>query len=265
MTISQILNEINKKIDYENSEILLQFVLNCNKNFLIVNKDNDISKENVELIKKYVNQIIEGKPIQYITNYQYFFENKFYVNEDVLIPQPDTEVLVEKAIEIIKKEKVKKVLDLCTGSGAIAISIKKQCQNVDMVASDISDKALEVAEKNAKNILDKNNRIEFVKSDLFSNIKGKFDLIVSNPPYIETEIIKDLDKAVQREPIIALDGGDDGLFYYKKIREKIDNYLEGTLLLEIGYNQKESISNIFEGCVCYKDYGNNDRIIEWRN
>lgn len=137
----------------------------------------------------------------------------FYVDENVLIPQPDTEVLVEEGIKIIKEQNME-VLDLCTGSGAIAISIAHYCQNSTVTATDISQEALEVARKNV-NL--NNVNIEFIESNLFDKLTERsFDIILSNPPYIETDIIKTLEKDVQAEPHLALDGGKDGLEFYKK-------------------------------------------------
>ena len=190
----------------------------------------------------------------------------FYVDENVLIPQPDTETLVLQAIKRIKQYENNniKVLDLCTGSGAIAISLAKEFENknVQVYASDISDKALEVAKKNSK----KNDvHINFINSNMFENIDEKFDIIVSNPPYIETETIKKLSKDVQQEPHIALDGGFDGLEFYKIIASEYEKYLNdnGTLLLEIGYNQKQSVTELFinRNVECIKDLAQNDRVI----
>ena len=195
-----------------------------------------------------------------------FYGFDFYVDENVLIPQPDTEVLVLQTINIIKQYENRniKVLDLCTGSGAIAISTAKAFENqaVQVYASDISDKALEVAKKNSK----KNDvHINFINSNMFENIDEKFDIIVSNPPYIETETIKKLSKDVQQEPNIALDGGFDGLEFYKIIASEYEKYLNdnGTLLLEIGYNQKQSVTELFRNrnVECIKDLAQNDRVI----
>ena len=189
---------------------------------------------------------------------------EFAVNKNVLIPQPDTEILVEKAIEILKKHKEPKVLDLCTGSGAIAVSIAKNVTNAKVYASDISEKALEIAKIN-----DRENKVKFIYSDLFENIKENFDVIVSNPPYIKTEEIKLLSKEVQNEPNLALDGGQDGLYFYRKIIDKAHEYLTttGYLCLEIGEDQKEEVVNLieqsghYEEIQTYKDFGENDRVI----
>ena len=158
-----------------------------------------------------------------------------------------------------------KILDLCTGSGAIAVSLAKNIENADVVASDISQKALEIANKNS--ILN-NVEINFIHSDLYENIKEKFNMIVSNPPYIRTEVIKELSKEVQKEPHIALDGGEDGLKFYKKIIEESKQLLEnnGYLLLEIGFDQRKDVielleKNNYKNIYFKKDLGSNDRIV----
>lgn len=252
-----------------NVEILMQFILNMSKIELIVYSDREIEQKKVNTFLIYIDELIKGKPIQYITNEQEFMKLKFYIDENVLIPQPDTEILVEEVLQEIKelakeKEEVK-ILDLCTGSGAIAISIKKYAENAIVFASDISEKAIEIAEKNALN-----NKVEinFINSDMFDKINEKdFDVIVSNPPYIQTETIKGLSKEVQNEPIIALDGGEDGLDFYRIIADNGYKYLNenGRILLEIGYNQREEVMNLlkkeYDEIKCVKDLANNDRVI----
>ena len=192
----------------------------------------------------------------------------FYVNENVLIPQPDTEILVEETIEKIKNLMSNniKILDLCTGSGAIAISIAKLMSNI--TATDISEKALKIAKTNAQNN-NVQNKIKFINSNMFQNINEKFDVILSNPPYIETNTIKTLSKEVQNEPKLALDGGQDGLEFYRIIAKNAHKHLNknGIIMLEIGYNQRKAVTQIFEetkkykNIECKKDYSNNDRII----
>ena len=191
----------------------------------------------------------------------------FFVNEDVLIPRQDTEILVEEVIKIAKKKNRPKILDLCTGSGAIAISLKKFVPNSDVYAVDISEKALEIARKNARKL---EADVKFIKSNLFENLKKeKFDIIVSNPPYIKREDIMNLSEEVKNEPQIALDGGIDGLDFYKKISEQAIEYLklDSYLCFEIGYNQKNEVIQIIENKHIYKNvyskkdlYGN-DRIV----
>lgn len=255
------------------SDILIQFVLNMKKTELIINQEKEVSQENKNTYFYYIEEIIKGKPVQYITNEQEFMNLKFYVDKYVLIPQPDTEILVEEGIKkIIEIEKKNiKVLDLCTGSGAIAIAIKKYTEKlkkyVDVYASDISEEAIKIAKKNAKT---NNVSINFIVSNMFENIKEEdFDIIISNPPYIKTKIIDTLSKEVQNEPHIALDGGEDGLFFYRKILEKGHKFIKqkGYILLEIGYDQKNDIIEIlktineYEDFKCIKDLSNNDRVI----
>ena len=197
---------------------------------------------------------------------------EFYVDEKVLIPQPDTEILVEEVLKIYEKNLNNKeennnikILDICTGSGAIAISISKILKNVDITASDISKDALEIAKKNAIN---NNVEIEFIKSNMFENINNKYNIIVSNPPYIKTDIIKTLDRQVQNEPLIALDGGEDGLEFYRILVKESKKYLKenGFICMEIGFDQKEEvekllIDNNYSNIYCKKDLSENDRIV----
>ena len=193
----------------------------------------------------------------------------FYVDENVLIPRPDTEVLVEEVMKIAKKIKAKKILDLCTGSGAIAVSLAKYLENTQLTALDISGKALDIAIANAKNnqVQDK---ITFVESNLFENLgQEKYDMIVSNPPYIRRKEIETLDKEVRKEPRLALDGGEDGLDFYREIIHKGYEYLKygGYICLEIGYDQKEEVMQLIEaekqysGTYCKKDLYDHDRVI----
>lgn len=262
MTINKALKDASELIDYIDSKILLKYVLKQDENYIIINRDAELDEsvknKYVELVKKVKN----GYPLQYITNKQEFMGMNFYVDENVLIPQPDTEVLVQKTIEYAKNKPNCKILDLCTGSGNIAISIKKYLADVEVTGIDISEKALEIAKKNANQ---NNVDVKFIKSNMFENIYERFDIIVSNPPYIKTNIISTLPINVQKEPNIALDGGDDGLNFYKIIAENINNYLEkdGILLVEIGYDQKEEVTKLFKNSRCIKDYENRDRVIIW--
>lgn len=189
----------------------------------------------------------------------------FYVNENVLIPQSDTEILVEEVLQLLKQNVSKKILDICTGSGAIAISIAKMQENSTVTASDISEEAINIARKNS---VDNNTDIEFVLSNMFEKINGKFDIIVSNPPYIEENVISTLPKEVQKEPYIALSGGEDGLKFYRIIAKEGKKFLNanGYIAVEIGYNQKEKVIELFEKeeykeVYSKKDFGGNDRIV----
>lgn len=280
MKIKEIINEgknILNKNNFEDSSIiskeLLCHTLNQNKQYLVIHMDEEIEDAYYKKFSNYIEQIVDGKPLQYITNKQEFMGMEFYVDENVLIPQPDTEILVENVLEIcsqIKKEEIK-ILDLCTGSGAIAISINKILNENNIkntvLASDISDKTINIAMINNK----KNNaNVKFEISDLFEEIKEKdFDIIVSNPPYIKNTIIPNLSKQVKCEPLLALSGGEDGLDFYRKIIDRAYLYIKnnGYLCLEIGYDQKKDVLNILKEYENYKDIkvikdlSNNDRCI----
>ena len=247
-------------------KIIIEYFFNIPINKIIVYMNKEVSsKEKVEF-EKILQKVINGMPVQYITNRQEFMGLKFYVDKNVLIPQPDTEILVERVIEYCNNINYSsKILDLCTGSGAIAISLAKYIKNANIYATDISENAIEIANKNAK--INKVG-INFIKSDMFENIKEKdFDIIVSNPPYIKTSVISTLSNEVKNEPYIALDGGKDGLKFYNIICEKAEKYMNrnGIIFLEIGYDQKENIMNIFKKkyreVYCLKDLNNNDRVI----
>lgn len=195
----------------------------------------------------------------------------FYVDENVLIPRADTEILAEEVINNCNRNKKDryKILDLCTGSGIVGISLAKYIKNCEVVCVDISKKALEIAEKNAKNN-EVDKQITFLTSDLLEGLpKEKYDIIVSNPPYIKREIIRTLEEEVQKEPLMALDGGWDGLDFYRKIIHQADEYLKygGYLCLEIGYDQKIDVIELIEqeekyvDTYCKKDLYGNDRVI----
>lgn len=249
------------------AKILLCDILKVKKEYLIINDLEEVDSFREQEFFRKIDLLCIEEPIQYIIGKQEFMGLEFNVNKSVLIPQPDTEILVEKVIEIIKREnKEISVLDLCTGSGAIGISIKKLTDNTTVTASDISLRALRVARENAEKL---EVDVNFIESDLFENINSKFDIIVSNPPYIKSEIIEKLPEEVKKEPIIALDGGVDGLEFYKNIINNCENYLneKGFLCLEIGYDQKEDLEKLieatgkFENVEILRDFGGNYRVI----
>lgn len=276
MTIQEAINKATIKLKTKaidspklKARLLMQFVLNQSRQYLMVYDEKKLTQEQEKKYLEVVEQLIKGIPLQHITHRQEFMKMDFYVNNHVLIPRPDTEVLVEEVIQIAKKINAKKILDLCTGSGAIAISLAKYIEDSQITATDISREALEIAELNAKRQqVDK--QIAFLQSDLFEDLpKEKYDIIVSNPPYIKKEMIKNLDKEVQKEPYIALDGGQDGLNFYRKIIQQAYEFLKyrGYLCLEIGYDQKIDVIELIEqeekyvGTYGKKDLYGNDRVI----
>lgn len=251
------------------SRLLMQYVLNQTRQYIIVNDLNQISKEDEERYFVGISKLRAGVPLEHITHQREFMKLNFYINENVLIPRQDTEILVEEVINIAKRIKNPKILDLCTGSGAIAVSLAKYLTESEITATDISNKALEIAKKNAKiNVVE--NRITFISSDLFTNIpEEKYDIIVSNPPYIKRNVIETLDEQVRKEPYMALDGGLDGLDFYRRIIKNSYEYLKyhGFLCLEIGFDQKIDVIELieneekFENTYSKKDLFDNDRII----
>lgn len=257
------------------AKILLSHILDVTKEYLIVFGENEINDKISKLYLEKIELLKKHEPLQYIINNQEFMGYNFYVDSNVLIPQPDTENLVEEVISIInslKKDFIEKnmyILDLCTGSGAIAISLSKilDSNRILIYGTDISEKALKIAEENA---MQNCSKVVFLKSDIFKNINKsyKFDIIVSNPPYIETKTIEELSEEVQKEPYIALDGGEDGLYFYKEIINNAKNYLNpnGYLAFEIGYNQKKQVEELldkngYKNIYSKKDLSGNDRVV----
>jgi len=224
---------------------------------------SEITEEQEIEIKRVADERLKNIPVEKIFQKAYFYGLEFKVNENVLSPRPESELIVDLAIKYIQENGYKEVLDLCTGSGCLAISVKKNA-NVNMMASDVSAKALQIAKENAK----KNEvEINFVKSDMFENINSKFDLIISNPPYIDTDEIQNLDEEVKNhDPLIALDGGDMGLKFYNVIHDNLRKYLNenGMIIMEIGEDQKNlliSLFNDFNLVDAVVDYAGNDRIL----
>ena len=268
-------NLIDKEEPNRLSKIILKSLLKVDDIFLLINSEEYVAEDIQKQFKYNIELLNLGKPIQYIMHNQEFMKMNFYVDENVLIPQPDTEILVEEVINICSglscaytKDQNIRILDLCTGSGAIGISLAKYIENSKVTMSDLSKKALEIANKNAiKNEV--KDRCSFINSDMFENINEKYDIIVSNPPYIKTEVINTLSKEVQNEPSLALDGGEDGLHFYRIIADNAWKYLNenGILALEIGYDQKDDVFNLVKDTGKYsdiyskKDLSNNDRII----
>ncbi len=244
------------------SKLLLEKVLSCDRLYLIKNRDEVLSEDILNLYKSFLERRSKNEPLAYITGEKEFMGLSFKVNENVLIPRPDTEVLAEFAIENCSG----KVLDIGTGSGAIAVSLAKLGKSVEVSAVDVSEKALEVAKANAEL---NGAEVDFSKLDILEEeIKGKFDTIISNPPYIRTDVLKTLGANVKDfEPSLALDGGDDGLIFYRVITEKAASALnkKGRLLFEIGFDQADEVSEIMQKDFCdikvLKDLGGNPRVV----
>ena len=255
--------------DKAEAESCLCEILDINKSqlFLI----NDICDVKFEKVQEVVERLNKGEPIAKILHRANFYGRNFYVDENVLTPRQDSEVLVYLADKVIK-EKMRnknnceiKVLDLCCGSGCLGLTLKALNETIDLCLVDISEKALNVAKINAKN-MEIVAKIE--QSNMFEKISGKFDIIISNPPYIKTSDVALLEKQVKEfDPIIALDGDADGLRFYREIAENANKHLteNGVLLCEFGYDQAEEVKKIFDkkflNVKIYKDNGGNDRVV----
>ena len=295
-----------------NAKALLCFVLSIDKATLFLNRAAEIGEEQSEAFFGLIDRRASGEPLQYITGEQYFFGHRFSVDPSVLIPRPETELLAEKAIEYLRaRAGAKTVLDLCTGCGALAVSIAKACPQILVTASDLSQDALSVAGNNAAT-LGVSDRIGFIKSDLFCALtyhanhgdgehkrdgsfcvpvlegsanhgdgafdryhgdgpfdRPEYDLIVTNPPYIRTGELAGLAREIRdHEPLTALDGGADGLDFYRRIAKDAPGFLRdgAAIMAEIGYDQGEAVSALFiaSGFTCvelFKDLSGLDRIL----
>ncbi len=252
------------------ARLLLEHVCDTNLQTLLVHPETEVSEENENTFRRLLQMRAGRKPLAYITGNQDFMGLTFTVSEEVLIPNQDTENLVEEAMRIM--DSGTRVLDLCTGSGCILLSLLHYSNGCTGVGTDISGAALEIAAGNAEN-LGLSGQTRFLQGDLFEALekeeKPQFDLIVSNPPYIPTGVIAELEPEVGREePLIALDGGEDGLYFYRKIAEQAADHLVigGVLMMEIGFDQGESVPAIlrehhFKDIEVIRDYGGNDRIV----
>ena len=245
--------------------ILLEHVTGISRASYLCDRDMSVSEHQEEQYMELVRRRAERIPLQQLTGEQEFMGFPFYVNEHVLIPRQDTEILVEEAGRILKGIDHARVLDMCTGSGCIIISLMKHYGAGLAVGADISEEALKVAVRNAE----KNEaEVSLIKSDVFSNVRGTFDMIVSNPPYIRTAVIAELEPEVrEHEPRLALDGREDGLYFYRHITEQAGSFLAagGYLLFEIGYDQGVEVSRLlhqygYSGVRVIKDLAGNDRV-----
>lgn len=244
--------------------MLLEMAAKIDRNFYYMHMNDEITGEQLAEYESVLKKRAEHIPLQYIIGETEFMGLPFKVNSSVLIPRQDTETLVEEALKVAKPGM--KVFDMCTGSGCIIISILHHGKELEGYASDISRHAINVAKENAKL---NHVAVSFETGDLFDHIKGKYDIIVSNPPYIRTEEIAKLMPEVQNfEPFDALDGKEDGLFFYRRIVEQAGGYLNpgGYLLFEIGHDQGEDVSGLmkqagFNDVRVIKDLAGNDRVV----
>ena len=258
------LNDVGIADAKNDAWLLLTFICKIDHTFYYVHMDEQMSIEQQAEYENVLGKRAEHVPLQYITGEQEFMGIPFHVNESVLIPRQDTETLVEEALKLVRPGM--KILDMCTGSGCILISILKNAVGVEGFGYDISKQALNVAKENAKlnNVL-----ATFECSDLFEKVTDTFDVIVSNPPYIPTAVIGILMPEVAvYEPMQALDGKEDGLYFYRKIIASASEYLKenGKLLFEIGHDQGESVSNLmkeagYKDIRVVKDLAGNDRVV----
>ncbi len=268
MTDKELFELAKKSINSPEAEsdalILFEYVTGKDRMSLYLHPEEEETQEKKEKLLELIERRNTGEPVQYITGKTYFYGLEFLCDKDTLIPRFDTEVLTQEAIKSVPKNA--RVLDMCTGTGCIIIALKHERNDITAFGSDISEKAILTARKNAQ--LNECN-VEFTVSDMFKNIDGRFDVIISNPPYIERKVIDELDATVKEyEPFTALCGGEDGLDYYRIIAKEAHDHLlkDGSLLLEIGYDQGKSVPEILsaEGFVIIKvikDLNGLDRVV----
>ena len=265
---SKILNNSSNASFKLDSEILLSEVIKKNRQYLILNSNEELKKKNIKSFDYLVKRRKKGEPIAYLINKKEFWKQNFYINQNVLIPRPDTELLVEEILKLFNVNSKLNILDIGTGSGCILLSILNERKSFYGTGIDISKKAINVARFNAK-MHQLSNRVKFYNSDVDKFLIGKYDLVVSNPPYIKRQDLKYLEVDVKRfEPKLALDGGKDGFSKITKVISKTSTLLKrnGKFILEIGFGQKKKILNILKQNNFFinkvvKDYGKNDRCV----
>jgi release factor glutamine methyltransferase len=231
------------------ANLLLMHVLDRDRTFLLAHPEENLSTKQFDQYRALVNRRAEGYPLQYLTGRQAFFQLDFEVTPDVLIPRPETELIVEVGIEILKDKAAPFFADLGTGSGAIAISLLQELPGASAIAVDVSPGALEVAKRNAERHA-MTDRLQLVESDLFSTMdpRAAFDLIVSNPPYVPAGDLNSLQREVRHEPSGALDGGPDGLAVIRRLLKEAPEFLtaNGYLVFEIGFDQHEAVKKLID-------------------
>ena len=256
---------LSAKLD---SEILMAKALGKKREYIILNNDKIIEEQNLKYFKKLVHERATRKPIAYLLNKKFFWNSEFYVNKNTLIPRPDTETIIEQILKSTKNKKYLNILDIGVGSGCILLSVLNERKNFYGTGIDISKNSLDICKINAKKLL-LDRRVKFFKSDVDKFAIGKYDLIVSNPPYIKTSDLKYLESDVVKfEPKLALDGGLDGLSVIRKVIKKSSELLKknGKFILEIGFDQKNKVIKLLNNKGFYinstaKDLANNDRCI----
>lgn len=271
MVISQLVRETAKRLS-ENplfeAEQMVMSVCNLNRTELVLKGRNEVSEEETEKVNDMVLRRLKGEPLQYIIGECEFMSLKFYTEKGVLIPRSDTETLVEKILDFTDENEEYKVLDICTGTGCIGISIANYRKKAEVKLLDISDIAINLAKRNIV-LNDVSDRVFTEKKDILKDYpKEKYDIIVSNPPYIESDVIDTLQVEVKDyEPHLALDGGKDGLIFYRRIADIAPDMLnkDGVLAFEIGYNQGSKVLELmkknFYNIQIIKDLCGNDRVV----
>jgi release factor glutamine methyltransferase len=265
---TNILKKRSIKTAQLDTEILMAKTLDVNREYIILNNNKILGKKNLEYFKKLVQERATRKPIAYLLNKKFFWNSEFYVNKNSLIPRPDTEIVIEQVLKLTKNKNKLSVLDIGVGSGCILLTILKERKNFYGTGIDVSKNSLNICKKNAKNLL-LEERTKFYKSDVDKFNQGKYDLIVSNPPYIKRCDLKYLERDVIRfEPILALDGGLDGLSVIRKVIKKSSELIKknGKFILEIGFDQKNKVIKLLNKKGFYinstlKDLAMNDRCI----
>ena len=265
---NQILKKNNIKSSKLDCEILMSKAIDKDRKFVILNSHQNLKEKNVTYFKHLIQQRSNGKPIAYLVGKKSFWNYEFTVNNDVLIPRPDTEIIIEEVIKIYGAKNRLNILDIGVGSGCVLLSILAEKKNFCGVGIDISKKCIELSKTNASN-LGILNRVKFFKSDVDNFNRGKYDLIISNPPYINHFDLKKLEKdVINFEPKLALYGGIDGLSEIRKVINKSSELIKtnGKLILEIGFEQKQNVKKILKNKGFYidkvvKDYANNDRCV----
>ena len=263
-----ILKASNIPNPHLDSEILLSESINKDNKYIILNSKEVLNNKQLENFDNLIGRRRKGEPIAYLINKKEFWKDEFYVNRNVLIPRPDTELIIEQVLNIYSNKSQLQVLDIGTGSGCILLSIIKERPNFYGTGIDISKKSINVSKINAKQ-LNLTNRVKFIHSSVDNFNIGKYDLIVSNPPYIKLVSLKYLEKdVINFEPKLALSGGFDGLSKIRKVISKASTLIKknGKFVLEIGFNQKDKVKKILREEGYYvnktiKDYGNNDRCV----